>query len=65
MSQETSNYGLPLAHKSLATYVVAERHRRDGHAAGFEPGHSTRPPLVRKPQSVDESIALMGEQHCE
>jgi hypothetical protein len=37
------HYGLPLAHKSLATRVGAERHRRDGHAAGFELGHSTRP----------------------
>ena len=40
---EPWHYGLPLAHKSFATCVGAERHRRDGHAAGFELGHSTRP----------------------
>jgi D-alanyl-D-alanine carboxypeptidase len=40
---EPWHYGLPLAHKPLATCVGAERQRRDGHAAGFELGHSTRP----------------------
>jgi hypothetical protein len=59
---EPNHYGLPLAHKSLATCVGVKRHGAVGHAADVELGNSTAR-LLPKPESVDDSIALMGTEH--
>jgi hypothetical protein len=63
-SWEPWHYGLPLAHKSLAT-CVGSRTAPEGWPCGGLRTRPLYPPrhLMRKPQSVGESIALIREEH--